>query len=92
MPYPLTALRLGRRDAATLFDRYRALSLPYTAYELTSTRATPCCWRRSVQACISSPFGPRVPPNHPRAGTYHYGVQFRRLRPVRRCAPPRLAR
>jgi len=27
-------------------------------------------------ACISSPFGPRVLPNHPLAGTYHYGVDI----------------
>lgn len=26
--------------------------------------------------CISSPFGPRVLPNHPLAGTYHYGVDL----------------
>jgi murein DD-endopeptidase MepM/ murein hydrolase activator NlpD len=27
-------------------------------------------------ACISSPFGPRVLPDHPLAGTYHYGIDF----------------
>ena len=27
-------------------------------------------------ACISSPFGPRVLPNLPQAGTYHYGVDL----------------
>jgi len=27
-------------------------------------------------ACISSPFGPRVLPNRPLAGTYHYGVDM----------------
>ncbi len=27
-------------------------------------------------ACISSPFGPRILPNHPEAGTYHYGVDL----------------
>jgi murein DD-endopeptidase MepM/ murein hydrolase activator NlpD len=27
-------------------------------------------------ACISSPFGPRVLPNHPLAGTYHYGIDM----------------
>ena len=27
-------------------------------------------------ACISSPFGPRVLPNHPLAGTFHYGVDM----------------
>jgi murein DD-endopeptidase MepM/ murein hydrolase activator NlpD len=29
-----------------------------------------------VPACISSPFGPRVLPDEPRAGTYHYGVDL----------------
>jgi murein DD-endopeptidase MepM/ murein hydrolase activator NlpD len=27
-------------------------------------------------ACISSPFGPRLLPNRPQAGTYHYGVDL----------------
>jgi murein DD-endopeptidase MepM/ murein hydrolase activator NlpD len=27
-------------------------------------------------ACISSPFGPRVLPNHPQAGTFHQGVDL----------------
>jgi len=27
-------------------------------------------------ACISSPFGPRILPNRPLAGTYHYGVDL----------------
>jgi len=27
-------------------------------------------------ACISSPFGPRILPNHPLAGTYHYGIDM----------------
>ena len=27
-------------------------------------------------ACISSPFGPRILPNQPSAGTYHYGVDL----------------
>src|SRR5579872_2198907 len=26
--------------------------------------------------CISSPFGPRILPNHPQAGTYHYGIDL----------------
>jgi murein DD-endopeptidase MepM/ murein hydrolase activator NlpD len=29
-----------------------------------------------VPACISSAFGPRVLPNQPEAGTYHYGVDL----------------
>jgi murein DD-endopeptidase MepM/ murein hydrolase activator NlpD len=27
-------------------------------------------------ACISSPFGPRVLPNQPEAGSYHYGIDL----------------
>src|SRR5256885_3188781 len=27
-------------------------------------------------ACISSPFGPRVLPDHPAAGTYHAGIDL----------------
>lgn len=27
-------------------------------------------------ACISSPYGPRVLPGHPQAGTYHYGIDL----------------
>jgi len=27
-------------------------------------------------ACISSEFGPRVLPEHPQAGTYHYGIDL----------------
>jgi murein DD-endopeptidase MepM/ murein hydrolase activator NlpD len=29
-----------------------------------------------VSSCISSPFGPRVLPNYPQAGTYHNGVDL----------------
>jgi len=40
-------------------------------------------------ACISSPFGPRVLPNRPLAGTYHYGVDLPAPEgsPVRAAAP-----
>jgi murein DD-endopeptidase MepM/ murein hydrolase activator NlpD len=27
-------------------------------------------------ACISSPFGPRILPGRPKAGTYHYGIDL----------------
>jgi murein DD-endopeptidase MepM/ murein hydrolase activator NlpD len=27
-------------------------------------------------ACVSSPFGPRVLPEHPQAGVYHYGIDL----------------
>ena len=40
-------------------------------------------------ACISSPFGPRVLPNHPLAGRYHYGVDMPAPEgaPIRAAAP-----
>jgi len=38
-------------------------------------------------ACISSPFGPRVLPNHPQAGTFHYGIDL----PAPEGAPVRAA-
>jgi murein DD-endopeptidase MepM/ murein hydrolase activator NlpD len=40
-------------------------------------------------ACISSPFGPRILPNRPLAGTYHYGIDMPAPAgaPVRAAAP-----
>jgi murein DD-endopeptidase MepM/ murein hydrolase activator NlpD len=29
-----------------------------------------------ASACISSPFGPRILPGRPKAGTYHYGIDM----------------
>ncbi len=45
-------------------------------------------------ACISSPFGPRVLPNRPLAGTYHYGVDMPAPAgaPVRATAPGKVIR
>jgi murein DD-endopeptidase MepM/ murein hydrolase activator NlpD len=47
-----------------------------------------------TSACISSPFGPRVLPNHPLAGTYHYGVDLPAPEgePIRAVAPGTLIR
>jgi murein DD-endopeptidase MepM/ murein hydrolase activator NlpD len=47
-----------------------------------------------TSACISSPFGPRVLPNHPLAGTYHYGVDMPAPagEPIRAVAPGTLIR
>jgi len=44
--------------------------------------------------CISSPFGPRILPNRPQAGTYHYGVDLPAPEgaPVRATAPGQLIR
>ena len=40
-------------------------------------------------SCVSSPFGPRILPNHPEAGTYHYGIDMPAPygEPVRAAAP-----
>ena len=45
-------------------------------------------------ACISSPFGPRVLPNHPQAGTFHYGIDLPapEVAPVRAAGPGVLLR
>ena len=45
-------------------------------------------------ACISSPFGPRVLPNRPLAGSYHYGVDLPAPAgaPVRATAPGQVVR
>jgi murein DD-endopeptidase MepM/ murein hydrolase activator NlpD len=45
-------------------------------------------------ACISSPFGPRILPNRPLAGTYHYGVDLPAPEgaPVLATAPGKLIR
>ncbi len=45
-------------------------------------------------SCISSPFGPRILPNHPQAGTYHNGVDLPAAEgtPVRAVASGKLLR
>jgi murein DD-endopeptidase MepM/ murein hydrolase activator NlpD len=45
-------------------------------------------------ACISSPFGPRILPNHPQAGTFHNGVDLPAPEgtPVRAVAPGTVVR
>ena len=45
-------------------------------------------------ACISSPFGPRALPDHPQAGTYHYGIDLAAPAgaPVLATAPGRVIR
>src|SRR5215472_10235327 len=54
-----------------------ALSLaPAIASATQLTREDHTLQRPVGTTCISSPFGPRVLPNHPLAGTYHYGVDL----------------
>src|SRR5690348_18087992 len=54
-----------------------ALSLaPVIASATQQPREDHTLLRPVGATCISSPFGPRVLPNHPLAGTYHYGVDM----------------
>src|ERR1700693_5579403 len=66
-----------------------ALALPYTAYATNLHPRNAVLLAPVSSACISSPFGPRVLPNRPRAGTYHYGVDLPAPAgaPVRAAAP-----
>lgn len=57
--------------AAALF------SLPASAELRSSPTASPIhAVALPAGSCISSPFGPRILPNHPQAGTYHNGVDL----------------
>ena len=70
------------------------LSLPWTAYA-TTFHSHPAVLVPPVgAACISSPFGPRVLPNRPLTGTYHYGVDLPAPAgaPVRAAAPGQVIR
>src|SRR5579859_6162380 len=50
--------------------------LPWTAVAEPTIRPEPTLLPPVGSGCISSPFGPRVLPNHPLAGTYHNGVDM----------------
>jgi murein DD-endopeptidase MepM/ murein hydrolase activator NlpD len=52
------------------------LLLPCAALANPMMKAEPTLLAPVNADCISSPFGPRVLPNHPLAGTYHYGVDL----------------
>lgn len=52
------------------------LLVPCVGLAKPSIRPEPTLLSPVGSACISSPFGPRVLPNHPLAGTYHYGVDM----------------
>src|SRR5689334_19676458 len=57
-----------------------AIALVFAAIPLACSVAQPrlaASLQPPVSAtCISSPFGPRVLPDHPAAGTYHYGIDL----------------
>lgn len=53
-----------------------ALLLPMAAHAGTVPKQGAALLSPVTSACISSPFGPRVLPDHPLAGTYHYGIDM----------------
>src|SRR5690348_6339711 len=63
--------------------------LPAAGYAKMLLKSNPALLPPVESACISSPFGPRVLPNHPQAGTYHYGIDLPAPAgaPVRAAAP-----
>lgn len=52
------------------------LLVPCVGFAEPTIRPEPTLLAPVSSACISSPFGPRVLPNHPLAGTYHNGVDM----------------
>jgi murein DD-endopeptidase MepM/ murein hydrolase activator NlpD len=71
-----------------------AFLLPCTAYAMNLRPHHAVLLSPVSSACISSPFGPRVLPNRPMAGTYHYGVDLPAPAgaPVRAAAPGQVIR
>ena len=53
-----------------------SLLLPCAALASPPIQPKPTILAPVTADCISSPFGPRVLPNHPLAGTYHYGIDM----------------
>jgi murein DD-endopeptidase MepM/ murein hydrolase activator NlpD len=53
-----------------------ALLLPCAAHATEWSEHGAALLSPVSSSCISSPFGPRVLPNRPLAGTYHYGVDM----------------
>jgi murein DD-endopeptidase MepM/ murein hydrolase activator NlpD len=68
--------RPPRRCMSTSFATIIAL-LPITSRAATSNvQAKTALLPPVVSACISSPFGPRILPNRPLAGTFHEGIDL----------------
>ena len=53
-----------------------ALLLPCAAHAAALSQRGAAMLSPVPSACISSPFGPRVLPNRPLAGQYHYGIDM----------------
>jgi murein DD-endopeptidase MepM/ murein hydrolase activator NlpD len=47
------------------------------AQTVSNTQAAPALLAPVSPTCVTSPFGPRVLPGLPKAGTYHYGIDLR---------------
>jgi murein DD-endopeptidase MepM/ murein hydrolase activator NlpD len=78
-------IRLPRRSRAVRVRKMpsrswpaiAAVLLPCAAHAAAMPQSETATLRSPVaSACISSPFGPRVLPNRPLAGTYHYGIDM----------------
>lgn len=64
------------RDMLSRFRLAVLLLLPWPGHAETSAGPPASLLSPVSSACISSPFGPRILPNRPLAGTYHYGVDM----------------
>jgi murein DD-endopeptidase MepM/ murein hydrolase activator NlpD len=71
-----------------------ALLVPSAGHATTPSRHDLALQSPVTSACISSPFGPRVLPNRPLAGSYHYGIDMPAPlgEPVRAAAPGHVIR
>ena len=64
------------RGIAILLAATLAPASAFAQLRSSSTTTTAHAVVPPVSSCISSPFGPRILPNHPQAGTYHNGVDL----------------
>jgi murein DD-endopeptidase MepM/ murein hydrolase activator NlpD len=64
------------RRIAVMLAVTLALASASAQLRSSSTTTTAHALLLPVGSCISSPFGPRVLPEHPQAGTYHNGVDL----------------
>ena len=67
---------LGKEMSSRHWLACAALLLPTGAWATAPQQRDAVLLAPVASACISSPFGPRVLPNRPLAGTYHYGVDM----------------
>ena len=75
-PTTTEAMLSPRPAIAQSTSRVAVMLLPHMIVAKPMVRTTPTLLPPVSSPCISSPYGPRVLPNHPLAGTYHYGVDL----------------